>query len=125
MKKLGFLVLTFTLLVPSLAFADSEGGIRGGWVEGEGYWVESSDITLFSSPDSHTGWKQVNSDETKYRAVGVTTWKGKRHYTRARMQGHVTGKVYADSGRVWGTDSTEAKSPWTSRNARAITNWGT
>lgn len=132
MKKMGFLTLTLSLLfLPTLAFAadDSEESVRGGWIEGEGYWsnVNDQEIGIFAEPDNHTGWKEVDEsgDDNKYRAVGSTNWEGERHYTRARMKGHLTGYLYADSGRVYGTDHTEAKSDWTKRNARAVTNWGT
>lgn len=99
----------------------------GGWVEGEGYWTskDNYEIRKSSSPTSHQGWKQVRerSGGKQYRAVGVTQWS-KQHYTRAQMVGRVSGYVHADSYRVWGTDSTEARSPWISKNYQARTFYG-
>lgn len=123
-KKLILVVASIGLLsaVPSISLAE-ENNASGGWTEENGYWsnVVNSEFETYSSPDNHVGWKESNGKE--YRAVGETDWKGKRHYTRAQMINRITGYVYADSDRVWGTDRTVAKSPWTD-NWRAITFWG-
>lgn len=109
-KKLVQAVVVVGLLgaVPTMAFADTaETGATGGWAEGEGYFTNS----LAKATAKHKGWKEVKGK--KYRAVGETDWKGTRHYTRAQMVSRVTGYVYADSGRKWGTGFTRANSPYT------------
>ncbi|HEX6593376.1 MAG TPA: hypothetical protein VF095_02185 [Bacillota bacterium] len=105
--------------VPALA----NSGANGGWTEGEGYWTNTIDTKygVFSKPSSHQGWKQKSGK--KYRAVGTTHWKNKRHYTRAQMVSRIFGIVHADSGRVWGTGTTEARSGWT-KNYTARTFYG-
>ena len=47
-----------------------------------------------------------------------TTWVGKYHYTRARMEDW--GAILTDSGRQWGTDGTEAIFPWWSFNGDTL-----
>ncbi|MBB5174487.1 hypothetical protein B0H94_103258 [Salsuginibacillus halophilus] len=127
-KKVLIGLTSVSLMIPSMALAveEEQDEAMGGWVEGEGYWTNNdSDIGALSEPDNHDGWREAGPNEDQYRSVGVTTWHGQYHYTRALMEGHIWGTVYADSGRVYGTGSTEARSPWTERNAFAQTFWGT
>ena len=50
---------------------------------------------------------------TNARAHGWTTWVGQYHYTRARMtKWSDETEIFTDSMRQWGTDGTEAISPW-------------
>lgn len=60
----------------------------------------------------HTGKaeEKVINGTTNKRAYGKTTWSGVRHYTRARIEKGAT--VVTDSGRVIGTNVTQAWSPW-------------
>lgn len=93
----------------------------GGWDEDTGYFINAEayskamneDFLLRASSPVHKG-KRERSDYdgfTHYRAHGWTTWQGKYHYTRARMEDS-DGDVLKDSGRVWGQDNTEAISPY-------------
>ena len=78
-------------------------------------WSEDSPVAgtlLARAAAKHTG-KAENSviDGTSHkRAYGKTTWSGVRHYTRARIEKGA--KIVTDSGRVFGTGVTEARSPW-------------
>ena len=49
---------------------------------------------------------------TKRRSHGTTKWAGVRHYTTAQMKNRWTSTVYTTSGRVYGTGSSSATSPW-------------
>lgn len=86
-------------------------------------WTEGGSATLGGvSPRAvnHGGEAQVETrvNGKKYkRAHGWTTWPGVYHYTRARIEKGNT--VVTDSFRVWGSNGTEAYSPWA-----AFTTWG-
>lgn len=91
----------------------------GGWDEARGNYTNKlikADALLsaaVASTPKHTGKrenKEINGTDN-YRAHGWTTWVGKYHYTRARMEGDGS-TVLTDSGRIWGNDGTEAISPW-------------
>lgn len=95
--------------------------VVGGWDEDTGYFInaeayikamEGNSLSRASDP-VHKGKREEKSisGTTHSRAHGWTTWKGKYHYTRARMETS-KGTVLQDSERVWGMDSTEAISPW-------------
>lgn len=100
----------------------SESNAVGGWSEEDGYFVNPQayskameDGTTYASP-KHTGKaeERTHNGTSQKRAHGWTTWVGKYHYTRARMEDW--GAILTDSGRQWGTDGTEAISPWWSFN---------
>lgn len=112
-------VIIFTLsLLLSVSVAPAMiSAAEGGWVEGEGYWEKSTDSKsiMSGSPESHEGYREAGEDHGTYvdmRVVGETEWKGKYHFTRARWEKYFTRTPVADSGRVWGYDSTIAKSGW-------------
>ena len=116
----GALFISVVLPSQSLAAQDEpisqEKSALGGWVEGEGYWVDGNNDSfgIQSSPDSHQGWVQLGSGDN-YRAAAVTHWSGTYHYSRAQLYTRpVIGSevVTADSYRVYGTGSTEAYSGW-------------
>ncbi len=99
------------IVTPAFAFGDS---VMGGWVEGSGIW--SAELVSRAGNPQHGGEKisEVHNGTTRERAHGWTTWVGKYHYTRARMEHDsiFCSGVITDSGRVWGTNGTEAYSPW-------------
>lgn len=102
-----------------MVFADTaDTGATGGWIEGEGYFTNS----LVKATAKHKGWKE--SAGGGYRAVGETTWKGTRHYTRAQMYSRLTGKICADSYRKWGTGFTRAATNYTKQCSSARTFYG-
>ena len=99
-KRFGVSILSLGLVLalnpvttfaaePETSVVTSESNAVGGWSEEDGYFVN--------------GW---------------TTWVGKYHYTRARMEDW--GAILTDSGRQWGTDGTEAISPWWSFNGDTL-----
>ncbi|CAH8769574.1 hypothetical protein QJQ58_13545 [Paenibacillus dendritiformis] len=112
-----------TLIAQSIASKT----VAGGWDEKNGYFTISNNtptsLSLAASSPKHEG-----SVESAYggknvlleRAVGKTTWEGVYHYSRARFEGRLTGKITADSDRVWGTSETEAYSDWIDR---FLTDW--
>lgn len=81
----------------------------------QAYSKAMEDGTTYASP-KHTGKaeERTHNGTSQKRAHGWTTWVGKYHYTRARMEDW--GAILTDSGRQWGTDGTEAISPWWSFN---------
>lgn len=81
----------------------------GGWSEDEGYYTN----VLTRATVKHTGQRESKSIDgnTNYRAHGWTTWSGVYHYTTARMEGS-NSVVFTTSGRQWGSNGTEAISPW-------------
>lgn len=98
----------------------------GGWSEESGYYVNpqafsraTKYVSTYSSP-KHTGKAETRTYKgtSQKRAHGWTTWVGKYHYTRARMEDW--GTVLTDSGRKWGNDGTEAISPWWSFNGDTL-----
>jgi hypothetical protein len=116
-------VLGATSLTSTNTYAATQSNVEsralGGWDEETGYFKNVSAYNskmlldnVSASNAKHTGKRERNDDEstTRYRAHGWTTWVGKYHYTRARMEAGK--KVLEDSGRVWGQDGTEAISPW-------------
>ena len=110
----GAVVVSFCgLMMAAPAFGISA-NVVGGWSEEEGYFYSQPAMTY--SEAKHTGRKdsEVYNGTTRQRAHGWTTWVGKYHYTRARMEhsGLFCSGVITDSGRVWGWDGTEAISPW-------------
>ena len=107
---------------PETSVVTSESNAIGGWSEEDGYFVNPQayskameDGTTYASP-KHTGKaeERTHNGTSQKRAHGWTTWVGKYHYTRARMEDW--GAILTDSGRQWGTDGTEAISPWWSFN---------
>ena len=90
----------------------------GGWNEESGYYVNPQAFSKVmksakaSSNAKHTGKAEsrTHNGTSQKRAHGWTTWVGKYHYTRARMEDGSS--ILTDSDRVWGTDGTEAISPW-------------
>lgn len=110
-------ILAGSLALPQgAAFAADSGG----WGESpSSYSVlstkNSASINLTSaSTVSHRGVaeQKVINGTTNKRAHGWTTWVGVYHYTTARMESYSGGTVYNTSGRQWGTNGTEAISPW-------------
>ncbi|WP_396599853.1 hypothetical protein [Frigoribacterium sp. R86507] len=89
----------------------------GGWQEGSGAYstapseLSVSEVAPFASV-RHTGQaeEKVVSGTTNKRAKGWTTWVGVYHYTTAQMER--SGSVATSSGRQWGTNGTQAISPW-------------
>ena len=109
-KIMGICVLLVMLAtaIPLLAFADD-----GGWTEGSSLSYSSLSASTSSSV-KHTGKaeRKVISGTTNKRSHGWTTWVGVYHYTRARLEWPLSGRVQTDSGRKWGISGTEAISPW-------------
>jgi|SRR5690625_519933 len=103
-------IISFITMSPS-SFASP----TGGWTEGEGYWSsdtndnEGISIMAAAKPQSHTAKREYSGHNL--RIVANTKWSGQRHYTRARYETY-WGSVESDSGRVWGTNTTVAKSGW-------------
>ncbi|KPV58863.1 hypothetical protein QJ48_14150 [Paenibacillus sp. A3] len=113
--------LVVTSVTPNVLAAESVASktVSGGWSEKSGYFTTINNNQGFSilaaSEPKHEGYvesRREGSTVLLKRAVGKTTWKDTRHYTRARFEGYWTGEIKGDSGRVWGTGSTEAKSDW-------------
>lgn len=105
---------------------DTESNAVGGWSEENGYFINPQaysramgDISTYSTA-KHTGIAEQRDYNgfTQKRAHGWTTWVGKYHYTRARMEDW--GAVLTDSNRQWGYDGTEAISPWWSFNGDTL-----
>lgn len=100
---------------------NADNGVCGGWDEKTGYFATVTDynnylkangsLSITSTP-VHTGQRetQIINGTSNYRAHGWTTWVGEYHYTRARME--EGSAVLTDSGRIWGSNGTEAISPW-------------
>lgn len=117
----SFLVIAICIVFSCPVFAD----VCGGWDEDNGYFETISayknSITL-QTTNKENDAKHIGKREreefngtTHFRAHGWTTWVGVYHYTRARMEEHYIlfdDKILTDSGRIWGNDGTEAKSPW-------------
>lgn len=132
-KRFGVSILSLGLVLalnpvttfaaePETSVVTSESNAVGGWSEEDGYFVNPQayskameDGTTYASP-KHTGKaeERTHNGTSQKRAHGWTTWVGKYHYTRARMEDW--GAILTDSGRQWGTDGTEAISPWWSFN---------
>ncbi|KRT87079.1 MULTISPECIES: hypothetical protein [Bacillus] len=108
-------------LIPSNAHASE----YLGWDEESGIVnPDNYSISAKNKPDSHKGWSELNYKMNRHRAVGVTKWKGKRHYTTARYERRWPfSGVITSSGRVWGTGKTVAKSGWC-QGGTARTYWG-
>lgn len=119
LKNLQSLVLALNPVTtfaaePETSVVTSESNAVGGWSEEDGYFVNPQayskameDGTTYASP-KHTGKaeERTHNGTSQKRAHGWTTWVGKYHYTRARMEDW--GAILTDSGRQWGTDGTEA-----------------
>lgn len=106
--------------------SDSEATAIGGWSEEDGYFINPEafskalgEVSTYATP-KHTGKaeERTYNGTSQKRAHGWTTWVGKYHYTRARMEDW--GTVLTDSKRQWGTDGTEAISPWWSFNGDTL-----
>ena len=126
-KKMLLIIACFCVLLNcgSLVTAAtniSNERVSGGWDEKTGYFSTVSEYNkarstahlASSSKPVHKGKKESKEIDgtTNYRAHGWTTWTGKYHYTRARIEEWLFDTIYSDSERVWGYDSTEAISPW-------------
>lgn len=118
-------VTTYAAELP-VTSKESELNAVGGWSEENGYYVNPQafskameDASTYSSP-KHTGKaeERTYNGTSQKRAHGWTTWVGKYHYTRARMEDW--GAILTDSGRQWGNDGTEAISPWWSFNGDTL-----
>lgn len=118
MKKVLISLGAVSLLgaVSHNAQADS---IYGGWSDDKGYFTLKTDenpqvMRAYSATNTpqHTGKKESRTvnGTSQFRANGTTIWKG-RHYTTARMESYGD-VVLTTSGRVYGTDKTNAISPW-------------
>ena len=82
-----------------------------GWSE-DATVSDSQTVRPMAGTVRHTGkaeQKSINGTTHK-RAHGWTTWTGKYHYTRARLEKGKT--INGDSGHRWGTNGTEAVSPY-------------
>ncbi|MFD1737523.1 hypothetical protein ACFSCX_13265 [Bacillus salitolerans] len=126
-KKLKGIVLSGALVTSVLGLSPSANAETLGWSE-DGIHITSNEQAVVnyaaaSEPESHRGWTEAYDEYTE-RAVGQTEWKDKYHYTRARMVSSWTGEVQTDSGRVWGHDSTIARSPYSVNEHTARTYWG-
>ena len=87
-------VTTFAAELETVVTASDESNAIGGWSEESGYFINPQayskameDSTTYSSP-KHTGKpeERTHNGTTQRRAHGWTTWVGKYHYTRARME---------------------------------------
>ncbi|MBW4828518.1 MAG: hypothetical protein KZY61_11145 [Clostridiaceae bacterium] len=130
----GLLVLFIGISISGNIALANEGG---GWSEDTGYYTENTNLNSYSvrsarstrSTPKHTGKRERKEIKgtTHFRAHGWTTWVGVRHYTRAQMQDR-KGRMLTDSGRKWGTNGTEAVSPYLAfspyRSDKAITRYG-
>ena len=103
-----------TLTLPAGAASAAD---LGGWEEGSGaYSTDPSEPSVRGAASiasvQHTGQaeEKVVSGTTNKRAKGWTTWVGVYHYTTAQMER--SGSVATSSGRQWGTNGTQAVSPW-------------
>lgn len=119
-------VTTFAAELETVVTVSDESNAIGGWSEESGYFINPQayskameDGITYSSP-KHTGKpeERTHNSTTQRRAHGWTTWVGKYHYTRARMEDCFV--ILTDSGRQWGTDGTEAISPWWSFNGDTL-----
>lgn len=119
-KRFGVSILSLGLVLalnpvttfaaePETSVVTSESNAIGGWSEEDGYFVNPQayskameDGTTYASP-KHTGKaeERTHNGTSQKRAHGWTTWVGKYHYTRARMEDW--GAILTDSGRQWGT----------------------
>jgi len=108
-------LLTAALLVPAVPASATD---RGGWDEETGTFTTSAGGNDEGSSSArilnHRGTGETTSigGTTHKRAHGWTTWTGVRHYTTARMENYSGSVVYNSSGRRYGTNGTEAISPW-------------
>lgn len=138
MKKYFGTVVTLLTLVAvifplglkaSAAVSDLTNERDTGVTEVLGWSSDEGDIPVVLSstkPDSHRGWV-VQVSEYVEHCVGETVWPGKKHYTRARYESYTSNAIQADSGRVWGTNKTTAKSGNVSSDLnfyKAKTYWG-
>ena len=117
-KRFGVSILSLGLVLalnpvttfaaePETSVVTSESNAVGGWSEEDGYFVNPQayskameDGTTYASP-KHTGKaeERTHNGTSQKRAHGWTTWVGKYHYTRARMEDW--GAILTDSGRQW------------------------
>lgn len=71
------------------------------------------------------GGRENNSAQTLQRVWGWSTCKNSigtdvEHYTRSRYENRITGVIYGDSGRVFGTGKVYARSPWENKTAASV-----
>ncbi|MFE5473172.1 hypothetical protein [Bacillus safensis] len=127
MKRKSFVlsVVAFAgLLGSSVLPSNASATEHLGWDEDIGVVQQGFATLAASKPQSHKGYRELNDRMNRHRAVGITKWKGKKHYTTARYEKRwpLSG-VITSSGRVWGTGKTIAKSGWC-QGGKAKTYWG-
>lgn len=133
--KFSKLILSTSLALSigtGLVNTNTASATSGGWNEETGYYVneEQGGISLSaaSKPESHTANIEYGGSSSTVlleRVVGTTKWANKYHYTRARYESSIGSGVQGDSGRVWGTSTTIAKSSWLEKFWNyARTYWG-
>lgn len=135
--KRKFKVLTVLSILTVLGLSQI-GSIKaaeiGYWDETDGYSItENLNNSKVRSKPKHTGKSETKGfgGTDHKRAIGKTVWTGVYHYTRARMVEKILvfeTSTLTDSGRKWGTGTTQAISPWWAFTpdvyAQARTNYG-
>lgn len=134
-KGIKGLALT-TALIGGISFLPNSAGAETlGWSEDTGYvngvnenTMNSPILYAGSTPDSHTAKKEYlsQSSPNTERVIATTKWKGVKHYSRARYENR-SGTVKADSGRKYGTGTSQATSGWFDKSLStyvAKTFWG-
>ncbi len=125
-KGIQCAVLATTLVSGISILPASAGAETLGWSEDTGY--TNLQYSTYSGPQKHTATKSYGSlsSSSVERVTANTTWKGVRHYSRARYE-NVSKNVKADSQRKYGTGTSQAISGWIDRTYTtyvAKTYWG-
>jgi len=108
-------LLTAALMVPAVRAGATE---SGGWDEATGSFTTDSEVGDAPASSArildHRGIAETTTigGTTHERAHGWTTWTGVTHCTTARRENCSGSVVYNSSGRRYGTNGTEAISPW-------------
>ena len=118
------LCVLFVLSLPGVAFASDGSESRSSGSIGQPS-TEVEFVCEYQTRDltwGVDGGRENNSAQTQQRVWGWSTCKNSNgtdveHYTRARYENRITGIVYNDSGRVWGTGKVTAKCPWEKKSA--------
>ena len=118
---MSFAVAAIAIGALALPAGAANAADMGGWDENTGSFstttsVQTARVAAAAAAPNHRGEaeEKVISGTTNKRAKGWTTWVGQYHYTTARMENGST--VLTTSGRQWGTNGTQATSPWFKAN---------
>ncbi|OUB63550.1 hypothetical protein [Bacillus thuringiensis] len=134
-KGIQCAALAATLVSGISILPASAGAETLGWSEDTGYtdlqyatYDGSQTLAASSKPEKHTAKKSYGSlsSSSVERVTANTTWKGVRHYSRARYENR-SNNVKADSQRKYGVGTSEATSGWIDRTYTtyvAKTYWG-